>query len=110
NTAPGDPGSSALPLPGTGEVIAMAVRPQSHPSAASSPPGSRAGPVARTDPIGSEQPTVPSVIVLEDPLATDPALVGGKAAALARARSSGLRTMPAAILTTAVSRRFDSGG
>lgn len=88
----------------------MAVSPQSQPSAASSTPD--APPEAAFRP-GADRPVdvgVPSVLSLEDPLATDPSVVGGKAAALARARSAGMRTMPAAILTTAVSRRFDAHG
>lgn len=43
----------------------------------------------------------PYVIDLTDPGATDPARVGGKAAALARADGSGLRTLPGVVLTTA---------
>lgn len=53
--------------------------------------------------------TDPLVVGLDDPRATDPALTGGKAASLARARQAGLVTVPGVVLTTAVSRRHDDG-
>ncbi|HEX4984141.1 MAG TPA: PEP/pyruvate-binding domain-containing protein [Ilumatobacteraceae bacterium] len=43
---------------------------------------------------------LPSVVVLDDPRAVDPALVGAKAANLARARSAGLPALPGVVLTT----------
>lgn len=51
----------------------------------------------------------PLVLGLDDPRATDPALTGGKAAALARARRAGLATAPGVVLTTVVSNRHDAG-
>jgi pyruvate,water dikinase len=47
---------------------------------------------------------LPSVVVLDDPRAVDPALVGAKAANLARARSAGLPALPGVVLTTSWSR------
>ena len=43
---------------------------------------------------------LPSVVELDDPRAVDPALVGAKAANLARARSAGLPALPGVVLTT----------
>jgi pyruvate,water dikinase len=43
---------------------------------------------------------IPSVVELDDPRAVDPALVGAKAANLARARSAGLPALPGVVLTT----------
>lgn len=51
----------------------------------------------------------PAVVDLGHPDALDPARSGGKAAALARARRAGFATMPAAVLTTALSIRYDDG-
>ncbi|WP_421118675.1 PEP/pyruvate-binding domain-containing protein [Aquihabitans daechungensis] len=51
----------------------------------------------------------PVVIGLDHPDALDPARVGGKAAALARAWRAGFRTMPAAVLSTSLSVRYDHG-
>jgi pyruvate,water dikinase len=48
--------------------------------------------------------TIPSVVELDDPRAVDPALVGAKAANLARARSAGLPALPGVVLTTSWSR------
>ena len=42
-----------------------------------------------------------TVVVLSDPTAADPALVGAKAANLARARAAGLPALPGVVLTTA---------
>ena len=50
---------------------------------------------------GGSGPTGTYVVELTDPGATDPARVGGKAAALARAAAGGLRTLPGVVLTTA---------
>ena len=40
----------------------------------------------------------PAVVELDDPRAVDPALVGAKAANLARARSAGLPALPGVVL------------
>ncbi|HEX7130995.1 MAG TPA: PEP/pyruvate-binding domain-containing protein [Iamia sp.] len=60
------------------------------------------------DGTGVEAPE-PLLLGLDDPRAVDPALTGGKAAALARARQAGLDTVAGLVLTTAVSRRHDAG-
>lgn len=52
---------------------------------------------------------VPLVVDLDDAAARDPAVSGGKAAALARARAGGLRTLPGVVLTTAFSDAIDGG-
>ncbi|HEU4840828.1 MAG TPA: PEP/pyruvate-binding domain-containing protein, partial [Ilumatobacteraceae bacterium] len=49
--------------------------------------------------------TLPTVIPLSDPRATDAALVGAKAANLALAGAAGLPTLPGAVLTTAWTAR-----
>ena len=49
------------------------------------------------------------IVDLEDEAALDPAVAGGKAAALARARRAGFATLPATVLTTALSERYDAG-
>jgi pyruvate,water dikinase len=49
------------------------------------------------------------VIDLDDDRALDPTTTGGKAAALARARRAGVRTLPAVVVTTAASDRYDVG-
>jgi rifampicin phosphotransferase len=51
----------------------------------------------------------PFVVELGDEAALDPALTGGKAAALARAASAGLATLPGVVLTTALSDAVDAG-
>jgi rifampicin phosphotransferase len=51
----------------------------------------------------------PLVVDLADPAATDVALTGGKAAALARAGAAGLRTMGGVVLTTAFCDAVDAG-
>ncbi|HET6951840.1 MAG TPA: PEP/pyruvate-binding domain-containing protein, partial [Acidimicrobiales bacterium] len=51
----------------------------------------------------------PVVVDLDDPAATDPALTGGKAAALARARAAELETLPGVVLTTAFCDAVDCG-
>jgi phosphohistidine swiveling domain-containing protein len=51
----------------------------------------------------------PFVVELGDDAALDPALTGGKAAALARAASAGLATLPGVVLTTALSDAVDAG-
>jgi pyruvate,water dikinase len=45
-------------------------------------------------------PACPTVVALDDPCSADPALVGAKAASLARARSAGLPALPGVVLTT----------
>jgi pyruvate,water dikinase len=49
------------------------------------------------------------VVDLSDPAAADPALTGGKAAALARAAAAGLPTLPGVVLTTAFCDDVDGG-
>jgi len=51
----------------------------------------------------------PLVVDLADPAATDVALTGGKAAALARAEAAGLRTMGGLVLTTVFCDAVDAG-
>lgn len=51
----------------------------------------------------------PDVVDLDDPAARDVDLAGGKAAALARARAAGLRTLPGVVLTTAFCDAVDRG-
>lgn len=51
----------------------------------------------------------PVLVDLGDGLAADPALVGGKAAALSRARRAGLPTLPGVVLTTAFTAAVDAG-
>jgi phosphohistidine swiveling domain-containing protein len=51
----------------------------------------------------------PFVVDLNDDAARDPALTGGKAAALAQARVAGLDTLPGVVLTTAFSDAIDGG-
>jgi pyruvate,water dikinase len=52
----------------------------------------------------------PFVVDLREPAAFDPALTGGKAAALARAANGGIATLPGLVLTTAFSDAVDAGG
>jgi phosphohistidine swiveling domain-containing protein len=49
------------------------------------------------------------VVGLDDPHGLDPALTGGKAAALARAAAAGVRTLPGVVLTTAFCAEIDGG-
>ncbi|HEX2563067.1 MAG TPA: PEP/pyruvate-binding domain-containing protein [Acidimicrobiales bacterium] len=49
------------------------------------------------------------VVELDDEAARDPALTGGKSAALARAAAAGLATLPGVVLTTAFSDAVDGG-
>src|SRR5690606_1567326 len=51
----------------------------------------------------------PFVVDLDDAEAREPAVAGGKASALARARAGGLRTLPGVVLTTAFSDAVDGG-
>ena len=51
----------------------------------------------------------PFVADLREPAAVDPALTGGKAAALARAANRGIVTLPGMVLTTAFSDAVDAG-
>jgi rifampicin phosphotransferase len=51
----------------------------------------------------------PFIVELEDEAALEPALTGGKAAALARARSARLATLPGVVLTTAFCDAIDEG-
>jgi phosphohistidine swiveling domain-containing protein len=52
---------------------------------------------------------LPLVVDLGDDAAREPALTGGKAAALARAATAGLATLPGVVLTTAFSDAVDRG-
>lgn len=54
-------------------------------------------------------PTRPLVVALSDATAGDPALTGGKAAALARGAVAGLDSLPGVVLTTAFSDAIDAG-
>jgi rifampicin phosphotransferase len=60
-------------------------------------------------PTRGEEDAGPLVIDLADAAATDVALTGGKAAALARAAAAGLRTMGGVVLTTAFCDAVDAG-
>lgn len=60
--------------------------------------------------MGARATDAPEVVALDDRAASDPEIVGAKAAVLARARRGGLRTVVGAVLTTAVSERYDAGG
>ncbi len=51
----------------------------------------------------------PFVVDLGDEAARDPALTGGKSAALARGAAAGLATLPGVVLTTAFSDAIDGG-
>ena len=51
----------------------------------------------------------PFIVALDDREALDPALTGGKAAALARGRVAGLASLPGVVLTTAFSDAIDAG-
>ena len=51
----------------------------------------------------------PLIVDLRDEVGFDPALTGGKAAALARAAAAGLDTLPGVVLTTAFCRSIDEG-
>jgi rifampicin phosphotransferase len=51
---------------------------------------------------------VPFLVDLRDPIARDPAVTGGKAAALATAAAAGLATLPGVVLTTVFSRAVDT--
>ncbi len=53
--------------------------------------------------------TRPYVVDLRDPVARTSALTGGKAAALARATTAGLPTLPGVVLTTAFCNEVDAG-
>jgi pyruvate,water dikinase len=57
--------------------------------------------------VGAATPS--DVVDLRDDAARDPELTGSKAAALARAVTSGLRVLPGVVLTTEFSRAVDSG-
>ena len=66
---------------------------------------------AETDAASPEGAAAPGPFVLDlgDAAATDVALAGGKAAALARAETAGLRTMGGIVLTTAFCDAVDGG-
>ena len=56
--------------------------------------------------VGSARPLV---VALDDDVALDSALTGGKAAALARGSTAGLACLPGVVLTTAFSDAVDAG-
>jgi pyruvate,water dikinase len=58
---------------------------------------------------GEPASSAPYVVDLRDPAATDPAVTGGKAAALARAQAAGLRTLGGIVLTTTFCNEVDRG-
>ena len=51
----------------------------------------------------------PLLVDLNDAVAIDPTLTGGKAAALARGRTAGLASLPGVVLTTAFCNAIDAG-
>src|SRR6186997_1483944 len=51
----------------------------------------------------------PFVVSLDDEVAQDISLTGGKSAALARGRGAGLATLPGVVLTTAFCDAIDGG-
>ncbi|MGH9231951.1 MAG: PEP/pyruvate-binding domain-containing protein [Acidimicrobiales bacterium] len=61
------------------------------------------------DPLGGGAAGGLLVVGLDDARALEPALTGGKAAALARAAAAGLRTLPGVVLTTAFCAEIDAG-
>ena len=56
-----------------------------------------------------EEITRPFIVSLDDEVAQDPMLTGGKSAALARGRIAGLSTLPGVVLTTAFCDAVDGG-
>src|SRR6266508_5105967 len=64
--------------------------------------------------LGGGSPTVKTerafVVDLADDAAHEPALTGGKAAALAQGIAAGLSTLPGVVLTTAFCDAIDGGG
>jgi pyruvate,water dikinase len=56
-----------------------------------------------------EETARPLVVSLDDEIAQDPSLTGGKSAALARGRIAGLSTLPGVVLTTAFCDAADAG-
>jgi pyruvate,water dikinase len=56
-----------------------------------------------------DEKTRPLVVDLDDAVAQDPALTGGKSAALARGRGADLATLPGVVLTTAFCDAVDAG-
>lgn len=64
--------------------------------------------VTKTSPDGDRSAPA-NVVLLDDPRASDPAVAGGKAAALAKARAHGLRTLPGVVLTTHFCDHVDRG-
>src|SRR5688500_1916743 len=65
--------------------------------------------VVTTEPEDPEIEQPPLVVELPDEPAVDPALTGGKAAALARAANAGIPTLPGVVLTTAFCDAVDAG-
>lgn len=64
---------------------------------------------SETEPAADPDLSRPGVVALDDDAALDPRLVGGKAAALSRARRAGIPTLDGVALTTAVSDAVDGG-
>ena len=60
-------------------------------------------------PVDDDSAAGPRVVGLDDSRALDPALTGGKAAALARAADAGVRTLPGVVLTTVFCAEIDAG-
>jgi rifampicin phosphotransferase len=60
-------------------------------------------------PVDDDGAAGPRVVGLDDSRALDPALTGGKAAALARAADAGVRTLPGVVLTTVFCAEIDAG-
>src|SRR5918994_2160439 len=75
------------------------------------------GSMIRNEPLGTEsrtssrttEPERPFLVDLSDDAAVKPALVGGKAAALARGAAAGLATLPGVVLTTKFCDAVDGG-
>ncbi len=63
----------------------------------------------RTAPLVTGGDRRPLLVALDDAAALDPALTGGKAAALARGRTAGLASLPGVVLTTGFSDAIDAG-
>jgi len=59
--------------------------------------------------VGAPAPSRPLVVTLSDASALDPALTGGKAAALAQAGRAGLSTLRGTVLTTTFTAEIDAG-
>lgn len=65
--------------------------------------------VSTSGPVSGPAPSRPLVVTLGDPAVVDPALAGGKAAALAQAGRAGLSILPGTVLTTTFTAEIDAG-